>query len=460
MKHATSAVACSFLEGAFDAMYNIQHQINSSLAIKLISAFHIYDGDEARNNSKPVQCMFLQEKIDSAKHLHSFAQLLHHATRIESKQAKLDALKVFTNCYKNIMYFSSKLHSIGYIHGDISTTNILYGTKRSIEIKTSVTNSTFEKTYNCQLTDTPQCYIIGFGASKSKNVLTNYDPLNKTIEQATIFQTFLFAHPFLYNFVSYPQGRSGLKHQLANRKNEFNLTDDAIDNIIWRCVVSCENYAVAASFLGVLEQTRIFYDVFDQAMYGKQIAPMLKLFYYIPTFGTEQQIILTLHLDRVQKLNQKVIDRLFKKINKAEFAQEKLIIETMINSMSHFIYWHQNQYYFPLNAISNVNTTTSLQFKQKMHAPYFDNNDTIPIPSSNSFEVTNFYPSTTDVCSIECSRFSLRQLFYLNVTNTVCCWLMAVDKSHKIYIDVDLTKLLGKGSWGIVYNTYLHEDVK
>ena len=54
----------------------------------------------------------------------------------------------------------------------------------------------------------------------------------------------------------------------------------------------------------------------------------------------------------------------------------------------------------------------------------------------------------------------LRDLVYHSNSTRVCCWLMSADNSHKIYIDVNLTKLLGEGSWAMVYDTQLHDDVK
>ena len=86
------------------------------------------------------------------------------------------------------------------------------------------------------------------------------------------------------------------------------------------------------------------------------------------------------------------------------------------------------------------------------------NNGTIHV--WNPFQASNIDPSTQDICSIECSRWSLRELFLHNNIFSICCWLMSADKSHKIYIDVNVAKLLGKGSWATVYDTHLHDDVK
>ena len=251
------------MKAEFNAMNEIQDETNSSMMIKVISAFHVL-------NTKAVACMFLQEKIESAKQLHHLAYQLTHATENQSNQVNLDALKIFTNCYNDVADFTDKLHSIGYTHGDISTENILYGTKISFQKNISFKNSTFEKIYDYQLSDTkpnrPKCYIIDFAASTSKRILTDYDFIEQRIKQATIFQTFLFAHPFLYKFISYPQGRLTLNDNILHAKSNMNInmTKDATDNVIWRFAVSCENYAVATSFLFAFEQTGIFHHVFDR----------------------------------------------------------------------------------------------------------------------------------------------------------------------------------------------------
>ena len=82
------------------------------------------------------------------------------------------------------------------------------------------------------------------------------------------------------------------------------------------------------------------------------------------------------------------------------------------------------------------------------------------IHSSNSIEDTNSLRGTEYVCRIHCPLLPLRKLLYRNDTNRVCCWLMSVDKSHKIYIDVNVNELLGKGSRATVYRTCLHDNVK
>ena len=93
-----------------------------------------------------------------------------------------------------------------------------------------------------------------------------------------------------------------------------------------------------------------------------------------------------------------------------------------------------------------------------LHAQIDPTIDTIRI-STQSHNTTS-YPDSNNLCSFACVQLSLKELLDRNDTNSVCCWLASVDESHKIYIDVNVTKLLGKGSWAIVYDTYLHDDVK
>ena len=131
-------------------MYDFQTQINSSLLIKVISTFHTFNLDDTLNDDNDedsVECMFLQEKIESAIHLNHCAEQLKH--RIQTKQvSQIDALQKFAQCYDDVANFDGKLHSIGYIHGDIIIGNILYGTKISVQVSLTNINSTGEKSYH------------------------------------------------------------------------------------------------------------------------------------------------------------------------------------------------------------------------------------------------------------------------------------------------------------------------
>ena len=110
--------------------------------------------------------------------------------------------------------------------------------------------------------------------------------------------------------------------------------------------------------------------------------------------------------------------------------------------------------------ILSLLTTIALIFVNILQSHALDSQNNHTIPTSNQFQVTNSYPSAKDVCSTQCTSISLRELLYRNDTTSVCCWLMSRDKSHKIHIDVNLTTLLGAGSWAMVFDTHLHQNVK
>ena len=340
-------------------MYHIQHQTNSSMMIRIISSFHILHTNilNAQNNIEwvPGRCMFLQEKVEEAKQLHRFADQLKY--KIEKQRlSKIDALQQFEYCHQDISYFNNKLHSIGYIHGDISVGNILYGTKLSIKV--SLSNSTSGQTYKYELVDTythPRCYIIDFGGSKSKNILTiNHSVDQRNKYEAKICPTFLFAHPFLLKFIAYHEGRLSWTRKLAH---EMNLTKDAIDDAIWNSVILCEKYAVATSFLFALERTNIFHEVLEEITYSAQLDDLdnkLKSVYYVPTFGTQQQLTLFQTLQMIQQLNINATVHLYVKIQCVDYVYEKLVAEKMILSMKEIIYWYPIHYDFPLNRSLNV----------------------------------------------------------------------------------------------------------
>ena len=330
-------------------MYGIQHKMNSSLMINIISTFHMLNKTiDPDDDAEPViECMFLQEKIQAATQLDHFAEQLKGDVQ-KKRVSKIDALNILTHCYEQVASFNTILHEIGYIHGDISLGNILYGSKISVQI--SLTNSTAGKIYKYELVDTSEtnsqrCYIIDFGSAKSKNVLTISDSIEQETQDEMICQTFLFAHPFLYEYIAYPQGRLTWKYdyQLTDRETDMNLTEDEIDNVIWSFAVSCEKYAVATTFLFTLEQTEIFDDVFNNNTYGRQLgawAYNVTFFDQIPKFGTHQQNILILQLQLIQKLCQKVIAVVFKKLQHDAYENEKSVVETMIVSMIEAMHWY------------------------------------------------------------------------------------------------------------------------
>ena len=194
-------------------MSHIQHQANSSLVIKIVSMFKTVGVSilNIENNTQwvPRRCMFLQEKIQSPHKLYHFADLLKYCVE-KTGLSKINALECFTYCYKQVEHFNKKLHSIGHIHGDISMENILYGTKISVKVslKNSISNSTSGKTYTYELVNAsnPRCYMIDFGTSKSKSILTINHSVDQKTKHGMIFPTFLVAHPFLFKFMAYPEG--------------------------------------------------------------------------------------------------------------------------------------------------------------------------------------------------------------------------------------------------------------
>ena len=340
-------------------MSSIQYRVNSSTVIKIISALDTqYASTRNVNNNKtervPLRCMFLQEKIDSAMQLCEFADQLKH--KIETKRiSEFGALKRFTRCYQEVVHYSRKFHSIRYIHGDISDGNILYGTKMSVEVK--LINSTFGKTYIYELVNTsksapPRCYIIDFGTSKSKRILTS----NNSIEK--IYPTLLSSHPFLFKCFIYPEGRLAWKHELAH-DIKLNLSIDTMDNVLWNSAISFEKYAIATSFLLALERTNIFDVVFDKVAYISQIeyfwerAQKFNLIHQLPKFGTQRQLILFENSRMIQQVNNRTIDCLFKTVQGADKnVSEKSM--RMILSMKESICWYPSDYDFSLNKFLNI----------------------------------------------------------------------------------------------------------
>ena len=344
-----------------NGMYTRQRKIKSSLMIKLLSIYHVLNVT-THNGTTVVECVFLQEKIQSSMQLYHFADQLKH--NVEKKRlSKIDALQYFMDCYQEVEYFDKKLHSIGYIHGDISTGNILFGTKLSVQV--SSTNSTSGITYkkyelvNTTETNLRRCYIIDCGSSLSKRALTmnnNFDDYDT--RYAMIHQTFLFAHPFLYTFIAYPEGRYAWKRGLmrGDTHNHVKLTEDASDDVIWVSAKICENYAVATNFLFALERIGIFDDFFNQTIHGRQLADWeytykkVKFPDHVPEFETQTQKALIGKLYMMQQLNQKVVADLFAKIQSVEYEQEKSHVEPMIIFMNESMHWHPTRHHF-LNRI-------------------------------------------------------------------------------------------------------------
>ena len=62
-------------------------------------------------------------------------------------------------------------------------------------------------------------------------------------------------------------------------------------------------------------------------------------------------------------------------------------------------------------------------------------------------------------CPHECLS-AMKQLDLLQSDNTMCCWMYSTDMSHRIYIDVNMAKQLGSGTWATVYDVQMHYQVK
>lgn len=128
LKRATSAEGCDILRMEYNSMSEITRRINSSLMINVISSFH---KTQTGLTSDAHHCMFLQEKIIFAKSVHKTAQQISHVESISSQNTLLQEL---ISCYNDIVQFTDKLHSIGYIHGDIGWSNILKGVKLAVKL--------------------------------------------------------------------------------------------------------------------------------------------------------------------------------------------------------------------------------------------------------------------------------------------------------------------------------------
>ena len=101
----------------------------------------------------------------------------------------------------------------------------------------------------------------------------------------------------------------------------------------------------------------------------------------------------------------------------------------------------------------------SVQYRRYRHK-FFQKISSLLFQTNHKLHVQCLiYLDLSKLCSVACVQLSLKELLDQSNINSVCCWLMSVDESHKLYIDVNVTKLLGEGSWAIVYDTYLHDDV-
>ena len=354
LKRATHVKACDTLRFEYNSMYEIGRSINSPLVVNIMSAFHetTVDGHH---------CMFLQEQIVFAKTLHRYAQQI---SQIKSTPEKNNLFQRLMGCYNDIVEFNDELHYIGYIHGDIGWTNVLVGDKCAIKltvethnIHSSISNSSanrtgiyMPKTYKYEIDveniNKTHCYLIDFGSSRSKQQLLNTQT-NHTkvmpIEQLMIRQTFIFSHPYLYKVIAYHQGRMLLSQHLANYTN-VNITQSDVENIIWDAVISCENYATAATFLSVMPQTRIM--GFDIDEYGSYIYDTIGRYNThmeeVPQFEDNNRRSLVLSQNLAKRWHLHTIKNIFQCVEKNTVITEKnkSTLKSMLNSMNESLSWY------------------------------------------------------------------------------------------------------------------------
>ena len=78
---------------------------------------------------------------------------------------------------------------------------------------------------------------------------------------------------------------------------------------------------------------------------------------------------------------------------------------------------------------------------------------------------TKLFPDTRNeipidtTCPDECVS-AMKQLQLQQSQDTICCWMYSTDKSHRIYIDVNMGKQLGHGTWATVYDVQMHYQVE
>lgn len=62
-------------------------------------------------------------------------------------------------------------------------------------------------------------------------------------------------------------------------------------------------------------------------------------------------------------------------------------------------------------------------------------------------------------CPNECVS-AMKHLELQKSHNTICCWMYSNGKSHRIYIDTNMTKQVGCGSCVTVYDAHIHYQVE
>ena len=370
LKRATHAQACDVLQMEYNSMSEIRRRIKSPLMINVISAFHKIQNVSTEDVH---HCMFLQEQIAFALPLRIYAEQI---SKTQSPTTKNTLLQGLISCYNDRVKFNDKLHSIGYIHGDIDWLNIFQGIKLTVKITVETnnnhklyntlsnssseeTNMYMPKTYRYEIVDKnmekKHCYMIDFSSTRSRQRLLNMkiDPLKIASPQLLITQTFIFSHPYLYKAIAYPQGRMLLSQYLTNQL-DANMTQTDIDNVIWDIIISCERYTNAATFLSVLPKINIIdgLDAYGAGLHGI-IGRYDNILQRMPRFENYARRNLVSSQKSLREWSLRAVKAvlLFLEKNKDSVINKKSksLLEPMLDSMYESLIWYPTTYEFELD---------------------------------------------------------------------------------------------------------------
>ena len=116
-----------------------------------------------------------------------------------------------------------------------------------------------------------------------------------------------------------------------------------IENVIWDIIISCENYANAATFLSVLPQMDIIHELDE---YSSYLSETIQRYYYlwrdVPQFEDEIRTTLVLSQNEARKWHLGAVKDIFQLIKNANVFDEKSksALRSILNSMNASLSWY------------------------------------------------------------------------------------------------------------------------
>ena len=311
MKVGTNTESCKILNREYNALVDLNANLDDFLEIKIFSEFQ-----KVHINSQFV-CAFLEEKIYNGKSISQYFNSKHFST---------DKLDMLAKSFVMMRPYLDAMHKLHYIHGDIAWGNIIVGQKIRVNVSKVSTSSNngndTSVTYSAEKDEWSQSFFIDYGTAVSKHQMD--DPAQE--QKVSIKQTYNFAHPFFYQYLATPDSRRAYVRNISN--DNFDKTKEISSNRVWNALVQSDNYAFASVFVSILGTRFGLY--FDKSSSSRILLKYLQKFQSaksvfemttFPEYGTTEQAEIVELQTQLKIFGQKVVHQIKETIRSEQFTE-------------------------------------------------------------------------------------------------------------------------------------------